>query len=671
MRRDRAAAIGVSGALLGVVLALLGTVGVAAGTPEPSRRDPVTPLPRAYPVDVTDAGSPGQGGPPAASRTPARSRALEGTATIGGLVTGPSHQPVAEVTVVAYRLDVDAGWWFPVADVQTGADGQYLLADLAAGRYVVAFSGAGLAAEFWDDSPGFYGGSRIDLTADASVSGIDAELATAGLITGVVTDTDSTPVFDAGADVYGWNPDDQSWELFGEVGTDADGRYTAALRPGTYRVGFVHPDYYPEFWDDVDDIDDATDIVVRAGGTTAGIGARLMSPSHISGIVRGPDGQPVADVQVRPYYYDPVDDVWYWELWTWDVTDAQGRYDLGPLYPDTYRLGFEDYSGHGYVPEFWRDAATVDEADDVVLAAGRSATGVNVRLGLGSQITGTVTDEDGAVPTSVEVTVYRWLATARHWEWFEEVYADAHGFYAATGLPSGVYRLRIEAPVDGAIIPEHWDDAGSLASAVDVVVGEAATVSGHDAVLSASDDPEVVNTVLPRVSGPTRVGSTLTATPGAWTPTVGMSYAYRWFVDGRPVVGATTATYVPRPADIGRSVQAQVRATATGHVSRTAASAARTIAEGTLRVVSKPRVTGRPAKNAVLSVSPGTWQPRATSRVQWYAGGRAIPKATAARLKLSGATLRAVTGKAISVRVTTSARGYATVVTTLKVPGRL
>ena len=82
-------------------------------------------------------------------------------------------------------------------------------------------------------------------------------------------------------------------------------------------------------------------------------------------------------------------------------------------------------------------------------------------------------------------------------------------------------------------------------------------------------------------------------------------------------------------------------------------------------------MTGKAKKNATLSASPGTWSPvKVSVTYKWFAGTKAIPKATAARLKLAGKTLKAAAGKAISVLVTATAPGYTPVATKLKVPGR-
>ena len=55
------------------------------------------------------------------------------------------------------------------------------------------------------------------------------------------------------------------------------------------------------------------------------------------------------------------------------------------------------------------------------------------------------------------------------------------------------------------------------------------------------NDVRLDNTALPKVSGTAKVGSRLTATPGAWNA-ANATYAYQWLADGAPIQGATGAT---------------------------------------------------------------------------------------------------------------------------------
>jgi hypothetical protein len=491
--------------------------------------------------------------------------------------------------------------------------------------------------------------------------------------------------------------------------------------------------------------------------------ASAAAPASITGVVTGPDGQPLEGVEVRPYYYDEDDDFWYRVPWTYVLSGPDGSYDLGPLDPGTYRLGFTDYSGHDCLDEFWDDAATVDDATDITVSTDHVNTGKNARLAAGSEISGTVTGPDAKGVDEIEVRAYRWDPGARDWDPTQYAYTDGAGSYEIRGLRSGTYRLSFDDVTGGEHLTEWWDDAASLETATDVAVPVDTTVSAKDAELATPSTPPITNTGPPTISGSARAGSTLTAAVGTWSPSTGLAFTYRWLVAGQPVSAATAATYRPTTDDIGKTVQVRVRATrsghtagtatsaatpavgappptvnrtppaigtppqvgaivtatpgtwdpaaatfayqwlvagspvagattasytpvaadagktlrvrvtatATGYTAATAASATTTVGKGTLRVTKKPKVTGKVKKNATLKVSPGTWSPAGRATFQWYSGTKAIKKATTAKLKLSGKTLKTVRGKAISVVVTVTAPGYTTVTTTLKVAGKV
>jgi sugar lactone lactonase YvrE len=123
-----------------------------------------------------------------------------------------------------------------------------------------------------------------------------------GLLTGTVTDANGDPIPDVGVgagaydDVLGCGGTTQG------VGTDADGRFTLELPPGSHLV-FVnshwHPGgHVPEAYPNVNSwsrISSAIPVVVAAGQTTGGIGFSLPSGYTISGRLVDHEGQPVPE----------------------------------------------------------------------------------------------------------------------------------------------------------------------------------------------------------------------------------------------------------------------------------------------------------------------------------------------------------------------------------------
>jgi len=115
-------------------------------------------------------------------------------------------------------------------------------------------------------------------------------------------------------------------------------------------------------------------------------------------------------------------------------------------------------------------------------------------------------------------------------------------------------------------------------------------------------------------------------TPGTWTPaTASVSYAWeRCNANGRicsPIVGASTATYVPVAADVGHAVAALVTATASGKTQAALSVASDgVLAPPVLGATTAPAVTGTLKIGQQLSGTTGQWTGTApiTYAFQWY-----------------------------------------------------
>ncbi|WP_157428876.1 carboxypeptidase-like regulatory domain-containing protein [Agromyces salentinus] len=156
----------------------------------------------------------------------------------------------------------------------------------------------------------------------------------------------------------------------------------------------------------------------------------------------------------------------------------------------------------------------------------------------------------------------------------------------------------------------------------------------------------------PTVSGSPKVGGTLTANPGAWTP--GTSFAYQWYANGVAIPKATGKTFVPTAAQVGRTVAVRVNGSQVGFGSMTSTSPA-TSTKVALAPV--PSISGTARVGARLIAVPGTWTTGTVLSSQWYADGIAIANATASSLVVPSS----LAGKAITVRMSGRLAGYPTV----------
>jgi ABC-type phosphate transport system substrate-binding protein len=97
----------------------------------------------------------------------------------------------------------------------------------------------------------------------------------------------------------------------------------------------------------------------------------------------------------------------------------------------------------------------------------------------------------------------------------------------------------------------------------DGVCGEWTT----DATTNLRTSLDAANTVItpgaPAISGTAKVGFTLTASEGTWSP-ASVVKTRQWLRDGSPIAGATALTYVPVAADLGHKLSVKVTGTKAG-----------------------------------------------------------------------------------------------------------
>ncbi|MFI7239884.1 hypothetical protein [Streptomyces cyaneofuscatus] len=165
----------------------------------------------------------------------------------------------------------------------------------------------------------------------------------------------------------------------------------------------------------------------------------------------------------------------------------------------------------------------------------------------------------------------------------------------------------------------------------------------------------LTSTKPPVIGGPAKVGAKLTAGTGSWS-VAPSSYAYQWKADGAAIAGATGATYTVPAKLLAKKITVTVTARSSGHPDGQSTSAAVTVAKGDApKASAKPVISGKAKVGAELTAGKGKWTLTPTSySYQWYANGKAIAKATGAKLTLKAAQR----GKKITVKVTAHRTGH-------------
>ncbi len=268
---------------------------------------------------------------------------------------------------------------------------------------------------------------------------------------------------------------------------------------------------------------------------------------------------------------------------------------------------------------------------------------------------------DGRTVTAVAAGLYQTLALTSDGK------VTAWGGDPSTGegvVPASLDDKTVVAVTAG------YNDSFALTSDGQVVAwgddsrGQTSPPAGLDAdtvtALSAGESHviAIVRAVLPDgppvVAGAARVDSPLTATDGPYNADPD-SVSYRWKAGGSDV-GTDSASYIPGPAEAGRTVTVTVTATKAGYApssttsAATAAVADATFATGPTATISGPAEVGRTltADEGVASPTPDSYA------YQWFADGASLSGADSRSFRLTSAQRNAT----LTVEVTAVKAGY-------------
>ncbi|WP_137844446.1 carboxypeptidase-like regulatory domain-containing protein [Microbacterium sp. 2FI] len=459
----------------------------------------------------------------------------------------------------------------------------------------------------------------------------ETELATGG-ITGSVSDVIATPLADAEVELFvlvdgAWAP-----EPTAEVTTDAHGDFVfAAVADGTYAVRAAEADEFSAFvptWypssDVMPDVDAASLVVVESAPVD-GIDIVLV-PSMIEA-TSAPQVTGSARVGSKLTHTDgewSVTGLSFTRQWFRgaEVIGGATGVDYSIVADDLGRTISVAVTAHreGFSSTTASSAATSEVAVGEIATAVPTISGT---LAVGATLTAKL-----GIWTSGTTIAYEWLRDGS----------------AISGATASVYKLTTS-------------DVGKAIS-----VRVRGTKAGYAPVVKTSaPSAKVAIAATPKVTGTYAVGETLTAAAGTWTS--GTTFRYQWLRDGSAIAGATTSTYQLASADNGKTITVQVTGSKSGYatIARASAASAKAVTAAT------PKVSGVVAVGQTLTATSGTWTAGTTLAYQWLRDGRAISSAT----KSTYAIAATDAGTAISVKVTGTQPGFATITKTSIATGKV
>ncbi|MDR7361594.1 surface antigen [Marmoricola bigeumensis] len=144
--------------------------------------------------------------------------------------------------------------------------------------------------------------------------------------------------------------------------------------------------------------------------------------------------------------------------------------------------------------------------------------------------------------------------------------------------PSGSYAYRWLADgtvISGATGPSYVPTVGVRGKRISVRVTASRpgyiSRSATSARTAAVAPGVITNSTLPSISGVRRVGSSLTASPGSWSPG-SLTFRYQWFRGTTAISGTTSRSYTLPRISKGHRMRVRVTASRTGYTSRAAYS---------------------------------------------------------------------------------------------------
>ncbi len=485
----------------------------------------------------------------AGSNTTGVDAALEhGGAITGRVVDAKTGNPVEKATVCP-SLQGSL-----IECVETEASGDYTIEGLPSGEYAVEVEQtASYPRTYFTGKFEARDANLVTVSAPSTKNGVDFALAAGAKVTGRVTSA-VTKVGIRSATVC--IRDEESERLGDCEQTNSNGEYKVEnLAPGRYFVYFDGPsesEYVDQIYNGKTVFEEGETIVLGTESVISNLNATLALGGTVTGRVTASGGAPIGEVDVCALTLTDEETI------SCGGSDANGNYSIVGLPTGEYKIAFggSRFSAPNVAPQFFSARNSYAEADPVSVTSSHVTTNIDAVLGVGGEISGTVTD--GATGRAV----HDFAICAYEERGFSAGCAatDAAGNYTIWGLASGDYRVRFLPPFNGesVLAAQFYNAAGTLAGSAPVGVLAGSGVSEVDAVLEHTELP--VAGEPPFIVGEAEVGRTLGDGPAEWDNAV-RSITYQWSrCDARgnacePIPGADGRNYTVSTSDAGHTLR--------------------------------------------------------------------------------------------------------------------
>jgi 5-hydroxyisourate hydrolase-like protein (transthyretin family) len=332
------------------------------------------------------------------------------TGVVSGRVTTTTGAPAAEVQVQLLRSDTYAY----AGTTTTDADGNYTLAGLRAGSYLVGYSASERPEQWYHQQVSAFDADPVTVT-EGGTTRVDEQLFEIGTIAGRLVNSAGDPVVDLNVDAREVDTGAQAWGR-----TDDQGRFTIAARPGGYVVSIepIEGSYQRQYVPGKLDEESADVFQVKADETTA-VNDTVLPTGVLAGRFTTAAGAPLTNASVDVSVANS-----YGGAWT--DTDANGEFSVQVL-QGSYKVGVTA----GDRQQYYRGKLTQEEANPVEVRGGQQTRITDSLLGTGSVTL-------SAVDSVTNAPIANFCA--------QSICSNGTGTVTVPDLPQGRHTIYLDAP---------------------------------------------------------------------------------------------------------------------------------------------------------------------------------------------------------------------------------
>jgi hypothetical protein len=258
--------------------------------------------------------------------------------------------------------------------------------------------------------------------------------------------------------------------------SDLEGYYHVAdMSPGLYyvRAGGQGDIYIRQYYNQVNDLRDATLVEVTAGGNTEHIDFSLKVGGTVSGRVMDRYSKPL---EYRGHIYALETKTGY--VANEAENDENGIYHISGLPAGSYFIRTETYNN--YCDKYYNDVNSIKDAVPVFVTIPDTTFGINFKLSPAGEIHGFVTNEQGAPISDFDILVLDPITAE-----ILKIKSCGGGDYGIAGLATGQYILRTFCWDLHGYKDEFYDNVTNFNNATPVHVQAPQSTDGINFVLQS------------------------------------------------------------------------------------------------------------------------------------------------------------------------------------------